>query len=53
MNSEQQEAIKKPSKKPYQKPSLKVYGNLDTLTKTVANVSPTMDGGTGGTNKTH
>jgi hypothetical protein len=38
-------------RKQYEKPSLKVYGNLDALTATVANVA-NMDGGAAGMNRT-
>jgi hypothetical protein len=41
-----------PSKKPYQKPKLKVYGNVEVLTGTVNNMGQ-LDGGGGGANRTH
>jgi hypothetical protein len=39
-------------KKPYQKPGLRVYGNMERLTATVLNTA-TMDGGGGALSKTH
>ena len=42
-----------PSKKVYQVPLLKEYGDLRALTMAVSNTTPSADGGTGmGTNKT-
>jgi hypothetical protein len=48
-------ATKQPSatKKPYNKPVIKLYGNVSALTFTVSNSSPTMDGGSGTKNRTH
>jgi len=40
------------SKKPYQRPALRIHGNIEALTATVANTA-TMDGGAGGMSKTH
>jgi hypothetical protein len=40
-------------KKRYQKPTLRVYGDVQTLTAAVGTISAQMDGGTGGLNKTH
>jgi hypothetical protein len=50
-----QEHCNKPisPKKPYNKPVLKVYGNIETITATVSNTSPQADGGTGTMNRTH
>jgi hypothetical protein len=39
-------------KKPYQKPGVKVYGNIETLTATVGNIA-NPDGGGGAMNRTH
>ena len=39
------------TKKPYRKPRLKVYGNIQTLTATVG-LSMTIDGGSGAMNRT-
>jgi hypothetical protein len=42
------------TKKPYSKPVLKVYGNIDALTTAVSNLSVTGDsGGSGTMTKTH
>jgi len=41
-----------PSKKQYQAPLLKEYGDLRALTTAVATTTPTADGGMGLTNKT-
>ena len=38
-------------RKQYEKPSLKVYGNIDALTATVSNTT-NMDGGGAGMNRT-
>ena len=38
-------------KKQYQKPGLRVYGNIQALTATVSNTA-TMDGGSGAMNRT-
>ena len=40
------------SRKPYRKPSLKLYGDIKALTSTVDNTA-TMDGGSGTKNRTH
>lgn len=40
------------SKKPYQKPSVRVYGNVETLTATVSNTA-SPDGGGSGMFRTH
>ena len=41
-------------KKPYQRPALRIYGNIEALTATVSNISTTADGGISGTmTKTH
>ena len=39
--------------KPYQRPALRVYGDIEACTSVVGPVSTNMDGGTGGMNKTH
>ena len=41
-----------PSKKRYESPQLKVYGDIQTLTSAVAPNTKNADGGMGGTNKT-
>ena len=47
-------ATKVPAKKQYQKPGLKVYGNIAVLTAAVLNTSSTTDGGSIGImTKTH
>jgi hypothetical protein len=43
---------KSQSKKVYKQPELHVYGNLREITQAVNNKG-TLDGGTGGTNRTH
>jgi hypothetical protein len=40
-------------KKPYHKPTLKVYGSIHALTTTTSNNSIQGDGGAGAFNKTH
>jgi hypothetical protein len=40
------------AKKPYQTPSVRVYGNIETLTATVSNTA-TADGGGSGMFRTH
>jgi hypothetical protein len=40
-------------KKPYQRPALRIHGNIEALTATVSNTSLNMDGGSGGMSKTH
>jgi len=40
-----QSAEKTTKKKPYNTPVLKVYGNVEALTKTVENTSMSADGG--------
>lgn len=40
------------TKKPYQKPGLKIYGNIEALTAVVS-VTAQNDGGAAGMNKTH
>ena len=40
------------SKKRYESPQLKVYGDIQTLTNAVASNTKNADGGMGGTNKT-
>jgi hypothetical protein len=40
-------------KKAYQKPSLKIYGNIGRLTAVVDVNSSQLDGGGSGMNKTH
>jgi len=39
-------------KKPYQRPGLRIHGNIEALTATVSNTA-TMDGGLAGMSKTH
>lgn len=41
------------SKRPYDKPTLRLYGDISVLTAVVSNTSPQADGGTGTMNKTH
>ena len=45
-------ALQVATKKPYQQPGLRIYGNIEALTATVGAIA-TMDGGTGGMSKTH
>ena len=40
-------------KKPYRKPDLRVYGDIQLLTNAVASTSSHPDGGMAGTNKTN
>ena len=40
------------SKKPYRQPSLRVYGNIRTLTGAAGTMSSVADGGMGLSNKT-
>ena len=49
----QKKQNEEPRKKQYQKPSLRVYGNIEALTATVNLFSSITDGGTGGMTKTH
>ena len=41
------------SKKPYERPKLKLYGSVEIATAAVDVNSATMDGGGAGMNKTH
>jgi hypothetical protein len=53
MNSNPQVPAKESVKKLYQRPRLKVHGDIKGLTRTVSNTSVNMDGGAGAFNKTH
>ena len=45
---------KKTPAKPYKKPTLRVYGSIESVTATVGAVTMNSDGGSGGTmTKTH
>lgn len=48
----EQLAPKNLKKKPYSSPQLRFYGDIGEITRTVGNVGPNADGGTGLTNKT-
>jgi hypothetical protein len=45
-------ALQVATKKTYQQPGLRIYGNIETLTATVS-ATATMDGGLAGMSKTH
>jgi hypothetical protein len=47
--AEQRESAARP---PYERPTLKVYGAIATLTKTIGNASKVRDGGSGNKSKT-
>lgn len=47
------EMVSASPKKPYKTPGLKIYGDIEVLTRTVSNTTKASDGGTGLTNKTN